>query len=104
MPASSALRSGVIPVSECASRNTRPNMPDCPPEHRVRSGMQDFTTRPEIRGTFGAGAPTPWLAGGVAISTCERGGSAFAGAAGGGFPLRIFEPRLVGPGGEVPII
>jgi gamma-glutamyltranspeptidase/glutathione hydrolase len=66
--------------------------------------MQDFTTRPEIRGTFGAVATTHWIASAVAMSILERGGNAFDAAAAAGFTLQIIEPHLVGPGGEVPII
>jgi gamma-glutamyltranspeptidase/glutathione hydrolase len=66
--------------------------------------MQDFTTRPEIRGTFGAVATTHWIASAVAMSALERGGNAFDAAAAAGFALQIVEPHLVGPAGEVPII
>ena len=64
----------------------------------------DFTTRPEIRGTFGAVATTHWIASAVAMSVLARGGNAFDAAAAAGFVLQIVEPHLVGPGGEVPII
>jgi len=64
----------------------------------------DFTTRPEIRGTFGAVATTHWIASAVAMSVMERGGNAFDAAAAAGFVLQVVEPHLVGPGGEVPII
>jgi len=63
-----------------------------------------FTTRPEIRGTFGAVASTHWLASAVGMSVLERGGNAFDAAAATGFVLQIVEPHLNGPGGEVPII
>ena len=66
--------------------------------------MQEFTTRPEIRGTFGAVATTHWIASAVAMAILERGGNAFDAAAAAGFVLQIIEPHLVGPGGEVPII
>ncbi len=66
--------------------------------------LPDFTTRPEIRGTFGAVATTHWIASAVAMSVLERGGNAFDAAAAAGFVLQIVEPHLVGPGGEVPII
>jgi gamma-glutamyltranspeptidase/glutathione hydrolase len=66
--------------------------------------MQDFTTRPEIRGTFGAVATTHWIASAVAMAILERGGNAFDAAAAAGFVLQVIEPHLVGPGGEVPII
>ena len=64
----------------------------------------DFTTRPEIRGTFGAVATTHWIASAVAMSVLERGGNAFDATAAAGFVLQIVEPHLVGPGGEAPII
>ena len=66
--------------------------------------QSDFTTRPEIRGTFGAVATTHWIASAVAMSVLERGGNAFDAAAAAGFVLQVIEPHLVGPGGEVPII
>jgi len=63
-----------------------------------------FTTRPEIRGTFGVAASTHWLASAVAMGVLERGGNAFDAAVAGGFVLQVVEPHLNGPGGEVPII
>src|ERR671918_1674763 len=66
--------------------------------------QQPFTTRPEIRGTFGAVATTHWIASAVAMSVLERGGNAFDAAAAAGFVLQIVEPHLCGPGGEVPIV
>jgi gamma-glutamyltranspeptidase/glutathione hydrolase len=66
--------------------------------------QQNFTTRPEIRGTFGAVTTTHWIASAVGMSVLERGGNAFDAAVAAGFVLQIVEPHLVGPGGEVPII
>ena len=66
--------------------------------------MLPFTTRPEIRGTFGVAASTHWIASQVAMSVLERGGNAFDAAVAGGFALQILEPHLNGPGGEVPIL
>jgi gamma-glutamyltranspeptidase / glutathione hydrolase len=63
-----------------------------------------FTTRPELRGTFGAIASTHWLASAVGMAVLERGGNAFDAAVAAGFVLQIVEPHLNGPGGEVPII
>ena len=66
--------------------------------------MSDFTTRPEIRGTFGVVSSTHWIASQVAMSVLERGGNAFDAAVAGGFALQVVEPHLNGPGGEVPIL
>lgn len=66
--------------------------------------MLPFTTRPEIRGTFGVAASTHWIASQVAMGVLERGGNAFDAAVAGGFALQILEPHLNGPGGEVPVI
>jgi gamma-glutamyltranspeptidase/glutathione hydrolase len=63
-----------------------------------------FTTRPEIRGTFGVAASTHWLASAVAMGVLERGGNAFDAAAAAGFTLQVVEPHLNGPGGDAPII
>jgi len=65
---------------------------------------QPFTTRPELRGTFGAIATTHWIASAAGMAVLERGGNAFDAAAAAGFVLQIVEPHLNGPGGEVPII
>ena len=61
-----------------------------------------FTTRPELRGTFGAVATTHWLASAVGMSVLERGGNAFDAAVATAFVLQVVEPHLNGPGGEVP--
>jgi len=66
--------------------------------------MTTFTTRPEIRGTFGVAASTHWIASGVAMGVLERGGNAFDAAVAAGFALQVLEPHLNGPGGEVPIL
>jgi gamma-glutamyltranspeptidase / glutathione hydrolase len=63
-----------------------------------------FTTRPDIRGTFGAVASTHWLATQTGMAVLERGGNAFDAAAAAGFVLQIVEPHLCGPGGELPAI
>ncbi len=66
--------------------------------------MSAFTTRPEIRGTFGVAASTHWIASQVALGVLERGGNAFDAAVAAGFALQVLEPHLNGPGGEVPIL
>ena len=63
-----------------------------------------FTTRPELRGTFGMVASTHWLASGVGMSVLERGGNAFDAAVAAGLVLQVVEPHLNGPGGDVPAI
>ena len=63
-----------------------------------------FTTRPEIRGTFGVVASTHWIASQVGMSMLEKGGNAFDAAVAAGFCLQVVEPHLCGPAGEVPII
>ena len=63
-----------------------------------------FTTRPDIRGTFGAVATTNWLATQTGMAVLEKGGNAFDAAAAAGFVLQIVEPHLNGPGGELPAI
>ncbi len=63
-----------------------------------------FTTRPELRGSFGAVASTHWLASAAGMGVLERGGNAFDAAVATGFVLQVVEPHLNGPGGDVPII
>jgi gamma-glutamyltranspeptidase/glutathione hydrolase len=66
--------------------------------------MPGFTTRPEIRGTFGVVATTHWLASSVAMGVLEKGGNAFDAAVAAGFTLQAVEPHLNGPLGEAPIL
>lgn len=65
---------------------------------------QAFTTRPELRGTFGMVSSTHWLASGAGMAVLEAGGNAFDAAVAAGLVLQVVEPHLNGPGGEVPII
>ena len=66
--------------------------------------MEAFTTRPELRGTFGMVASTHWLASAAGMAVLERGGNAFDAAVAAGFTLQVVEPHLNGPGGEVPAL
>ena len=63
-----------------------------------------FTTRPELRGTYGMVASTHWLASAAGMAVLERGGNAFDAACATGFVLQVVEPHLNGPGGELPAI
>ena len=63
-----------------------------------------FTTRPELRGTFGMIASSHWLASAAGMATLEQGGNAFDAAVAAGLTLQVVEPHSNGPGGEVPIV
>src|SRR6187397_60637 len=63
-----------------------------------------FTTRPELRGTFGMVASTHWLGTAAGMSVLERGGNAFDAAVAAGFVLQVVEPHLNGPGGDLPVV
>jgi gamma-glutamyltranspeptidase / glutathione hydrolase len=70
----------------------------------LESDCVEFTTRPELRGTFGMVASTHWLASAAGMAVLERGGNAFDAAVAAGFTLQVVEPHLNGPGGEVPAV
>ena len=63
-----------------------------------------FTTRPEIKGTFGVVASTHWIASAVGMGVLERGGNAFDAGVATNFTLQVVEPHLNGPGGDAPIM
>ncbi|MGR3758031.1 MAG: gamma-glutamyltransferase family protein [Tranquillimonas sp.] len=63
-----------------------------------------FTTRPEIKGTFGVVASTHWIASAVGMAMLERGGNAFDAAAATAFVLHVVEPHLNGPLGDMPML
>src|SRR5579864_9338334 len=66
--------------------------------------IPEFTTRPELAGTFGMVASTHWLASAAGLAVLEHGGNAFDAAVAAALVLQVTEPHLNGPGGEVPVI
>ncbi|MWB77607.1 gamma-glutamyltransferase family protein [Pseudooceanicola sp. 216_PA32_1] len=66
--------------------------------------MTDFTTRPEIRGTFGVVTSTHWIASAVGMAMLEKGGNAFDAAVATGLVLQVVEPHLCGPAGDLPAV
>ena len=85
----------------------RPRASRSPPRRgsgRYRRCRMSFTTRPELRGTFGMVASTHWLASAAGMAVLERGGNAFDAAVAAGLTLQVVEPHLNGPGGDLPAI
>lgn len=66
--------------------------------------METFTTRPEIRGTFGVVTSTHWLGSAAGMRMLELGGNAFDAAVACGLVLQVVEPHLNGPAGDMPAI
>ncbi len=66
--------------------------------------MSQFTTRPDIRGTFGTVTSTHWLASTVGMGMLEKGGNAFDAAVACAMVLQVVEPHLNGPAGDLPAI
>jgi len=66
--------------------------------------IPEFTTRPELSGTFGMVASTHWLATAAGMAVLEHGGNAFDAVVATGLVLQVVEPHLNGLGGEVPVI
>ncbi|GAB3518351.1 gamma-glutamyltransferase family protein [Arthrobacter monumenti] len=64
----------------------------------------NFSTRPELAGTFGMVSSTHWLPSQVGMGVLERGGNAFDAAVAAGFTLQVVEPHQNGPGGDLPLI
>jgi gamma-glutamyltranspeptidase/glutathione hydrolase len=63
-----------------------------------------FTTRPELRGSFGMVAATHWIAAAAGMRMLELGGNAFDAAAAAGFALQVVEPHQNGPAGDMPVV
>jgi gamma-glutamyltranspeptidase / glutathione hydrolase len=70
----------------------------------IVTASPQFTTRPQLAGTFGMVASTHWLASAAGMAVLERGGNAFDAAVAAGLVLQVVEPHLNGPAGEVPVI
>ena len=64
----------------------------------------NFTTRPELVGTFGMVSSTHWLASAAGMAMLEQGGNAFDAAVASGMVLQVAEPHLNGPGGDLPLL
>src|SRR5580704_8475585 len=95
-----------VPVADCDGQAGRPRL-TCRAVVAFtseRPRMPSFTTRPEIRGTFGVVASTHWLVSAVGMSVLEKGGNAFDAAGAAGFTSQVVDPHLNGPLGDAPIL
>src|SRR5262249_42532427 len=63
-----------------------------------------FSTRPELRGTFGMVASTHWLASAAGMAVLEQGGNAFDAGGGAGFGPQGGGPHLNGAAGGAPVV
>ena len=63
-----------------------------------------FTTRPELKGTFGMVASTHWIASACGMKMLEGGGQAGDAAVAMAFVLNVVEPHLCGPLGDMPAL
>ena len=63
-----------------------------------------FTTRPELKGTFGMVSSYEPLASAAGMRVLELGGNAFDASIATGSCLWHTEPGMLSPGGEVPIV
>src|ERR1700712_1896572 len=95
-------KNGLVEVRQPRGRASRLALCDAGPSSLGWRMQPTFTTRPDIRGTFGAVATTHWLATQTGMAVLERGGNAFDAAAAAGFGLQNFEAHPHGPGGEPP--
>ncbi|WP_415856204.1 gamma-glutamyltransferase, partial [Sinomonas sp. G460-2] len=64
----------------------------------------EFTTRPELTGTFGMVSATHWIGAQAGMAMLERGGNAYDAAAAAGFALQVAEPQQNGPGGDLTLL
>src|SRR5204863_1452551 len=113
LPARARVGAGLGGARAAARPRRRRALRRLPPRHRRpraaarrhgRVAGVSFTTRPELRGTFGAVASTHWLASASGMAVLERGGNAFDAACAAAFVLQVVEPHLNGPGGDLPAI